>query len=372
MSKTAEKITREVIERAIAIQQIPSPTFGEGKRSIYLRDLFIQKKLSDVTIDDLGNVFARLEGSGNRPPAIFSAHLDTVFPATTDLSVRRTEGMIYGPGISDNALGLASLVGLVDLVSPLGKLPGDIWLVANVCEEGLGNLKGMEAVVARFGKEVSAYVVVEGTTLGKIYHRALGVERYLIQAQTTGGHSWANYGLRSAIHELANLVMQLTQLSLPDEPRTTLNVGTIQGGISVNSIASEAHLELDLRSESATALSDLVKRVKRLVKGANRGGDDFVRVRAEMIGKRPAGEIPQNHPLVCLAAQCLEKEGIVPIIGIGSTDANVPISRGLPAVCVGLTQGGGSHTPQEFMCTQPLVHGLQLLAGIAEGIFQEL
>lgn len=372
MSKSLVEITNEVIELAVNIQQIPSPTFAESRRAIFLRDCFVNKGLSDVTIDNSGNVYARMEGLGNSPPAVFSAHLDTVFPETTDLSVRRMGDVIYGPGISDNALGLAGLVSLVDLLRTVGKLPGDIWLIANVCEEGLGNLKGMEAVVKRFGKDVLAYVIVEGTTLEKIYHRALGVQRYRIQAQTAGGHSWANFGRPSAIHELAFLVTQITQLIGPSGPRTTLNVGTIQGGISVNTIAPEAHLELDLRSEDAETLADLVERIKSLVMNANRGGEDYVRVQAEKIGQRPAGEVPIDHPLVRLAMGCLEQQGITPVLGIGSTDANIPISMGLPAVCVGLTRGSGSHTTHEYMSIPPVVHGLQMLAALAIGIFKKL
>jgi acetylornithine deacetylase/succinyl-diaminopimelate desuccinylase-like protein len=291
---------------------------------------------------------------------------------TTDLRIKRTEEAIYGPGISDNALGLAGLIGLVELLRQKGNPPGDVWLVANVCEEGLGNLKGMDAVVRRFGKDVLAYVVVEGTTLGKIYHRALGVERFRIQVQTAGGHSWANYGRPSAIHELALLVTKIIRIKLPVNPRTTLNVGTIDGGFSVNSIAAEAHLELDLRSESAGILKELTERVNDLVNGANRSGDDYVIVKTEKIGQRPAGEISRDHGLVRITIQSLESQGITPVLGIGSTDANIPISMGLPAVCVGLTRGGDAHTTEEYMYLQPIRTGLSFLGGLAEGIFLHL
>jgi tripeptide aminopeptidase len=372
LSKTFHEITQEIIDLTIAIQQIPSPTFSEKQRGVYLRELFVQKGLADVEVDPIGNIYGCVKGKGNRPPAVFSAHLDTVFPETTDLSIRRTNDQVFGPGISDNALGLAGLVGLIELLQLKGKLEGDIWLVANVCEEGLGNLRGMEAVVNRFGSSVLAYVIVEGTTLGKIYHRALGVERYRIQTETAGGHSWSNFGRPSAIHELVFLSAKIARLKLPAKPRTTLNIGTIEGGFSVNTIAAEAHLELDLRSESAKNLSDLVERVISLVKGANRSGDDYVRIHAERIGLRPAGELSPDHPLVQLAIDCLEDQGITPALGIGSTDANVPISRGLPAICVGLTQGSGAHTLEEGLEIQPILNGLQLLGALAEGVFQRL
>jgi acetylornithine deacetylase/succinyl-diaminopimelate desuccinylase-like protein len=372
LSKTLVEITQETIDLAIAIQQIPSPTFSEKQRGCYLRELFVQKGLSAVEVDAIGNVYGCVKGKGSRPPAVFSAHLDTVFPETTNLSIRRTGDQVFGPGISDNALGLAGLIGLIELLQVKGNPEGDIWLVADVCEEGLGNLRGMEAVVNRFGDNVLAYIIVEGTTLGKIYHRALGVERYRIQAETAGGHSWSNFGRPSAIHELAFLAGKIARLKLPVKPRTTLNIGTIQGGFSVNTIAAEAHLELDLRSESAKALSELVGRVISLVKGANRSGDDFIRVQAERIGLRPAGELPSDHPLVNLAIKCLEEQGITAVLGIGSTDANIPLSRGLPAICVGLTQGSGAHTLEECMELQPILNGLQLLEALAEGVFLQL
>lgn len=372
MMKTLPEITAEVIDLAVRIQQIPAPTFSEYQRSQFIREQFLQRGLTDVTIDEIGDVFGRIKGTGSRPPIVFSAHLDTVFPAGVDLNVRRTSEMICGPGISDNSLGLAGLLGLIELLRPAGKLPGDVWLVANVCEEGLGNLKGMQEVVRRFGSGVLAYVVVEGTTLGNVYHRALGVQRFCIQAQTPGGHSWSSYGQPSAIHELAYLVTQLVQLPLPTEPRTTLNVGKFEGGTSVNTIAAEASLELDLRSESAKVLADLVERVLSLVRNANKEGDNFVRVWAEKIGERPAGEIPADHALIRLAAECLERQGITPNLGIGSTDANVPICQGLPAICIGLTTGSGPHTLKECMHIQPVIHGLQLLADLAEGVFQRL
>jgi tripeptide aminopeptidase len=365
-------IAQEMIRLAVSIQQIPAPTFFEGQRSAFIKELFAQRNLADVTVDEAGNVFARLPGLRKSPPAIFSAHLDTVFPADTDLGIRYDGDVIYGPGIGDNALGVAGLCGLVDALRESDQLAGDIWLAANVCEEGLGDLRGMKAVVERFGRDVLAYVVIEGSTLGKIYHRAVGVERYRIEVKTPGGHSWSSFGKPSAIHELARLVTQITQLDVPSQPRTTLNVGTFRGGMSINTIAPEAEIEVDLRSEDANALADLVERLKCLVREANQNGADFVSVHAEMIGQRPAGEIPPDHLLVQLASRCLETQGIVPNLGIGSTDANLPLSLGLPAVCVGLTRGSGSHTVNEMIQTKPAILGLKMLKALAEGIFQEL
>lgn len=366
-----ESIVKRVLETAITIQQIPAPTFAERRRSEYLLGCFTREGLFDVSQDGLGNVYGRLPGIGQARPVIVSAHMDTVFPPNIDLTVRRGIDTIHGPGIGDNSLGVAGLFGLKWALSR-GKieLPGDLWLVANVGEEGLGDLCGMKAVVERFGEQVSAYLILEGMSLGQVYNRGLGVKRYRISVHTTGGHSWIDYGKPSAIHELAELVVRIKSLPVAEQPRSTLNAGVIAGGTSVNTIAAEAHIELDLRSEDPLALQSLAAEVEALVQAANRGGEDPVGVRAEIIGQRPAGEIPANHPLVRLGLRCLEEQGIAPYLNIGSTDANIPLARGLPAICIGLTTGGGAHTTGEYIQVRPLAQGLAQLVEVARGAFR--
>jgi acetylornithine deacetylase/succinyl-diaminopimelate desuccinylase-like protein len=264
--------------------------------------------------------------------------------------------LVHGPGIGDNSLGVASLFGLLWSLRER-EIPerGDVWFVANVCEEGLGNLRGMKAVVDRFGSQVHAYLVLEGLALGHVYHRAVGVKRYRVTARTAGGHSWSDYGHPSAVHELAKLVVQLTSLSLPTYPRTTMNVGKISGGTSINVIASEASFDLDLRSEGQEALAELISAVERLIHHANRQG---VSVEAEVIGQRPAGEISASHPLVMLAKNCLREEGLDPGLISGSTDANMPLSKGYPAIVLGVTTGGSAHTVHEYINTTAVAQGL--------------
>jgi acetylornithine deacetylase/succinyl-diaminopimelate desuccinylase-like protein len=254
---------------------------------------------------------------------------------------------------------VASLFGLLWLLRERAiSLPGDLWLVANVCEEGLGDLRGMRAVVERFGADVRAYLVIEGLSLGYIQHRALGVQRYRISAKTTGGHSWSDYGRPSALHELSALVTQLTKMPLPNEPRTTMNVGRMGGGTSINAIAAGAWLELDLRSESPQVLTELAQAVEQLVEMVSR---PEVQYEAKVIGRRPAGELPASHPLIQLAENCLREQGVEPRLMIGSTDANIPLSLGLPAVVLGITNGAGAHTTGEFINTEPIGRGLQQL-----------
>lgn len=370
-----------IIDLAITIQQIPSPTYSEAERAAFIHGRFMEAGLRNVEIDEIGNVYGRLPGAGTAAPLVVSAHSDTVFPVFTDLKVSRDGDMIFGPGIGDNALGIASLFGLMwylrkrassqvpGIPQDCTYLPGDIWLVANVGEEGLGDLRGMQTVVDRFGDQPLAYLIIEGLALGQVYHRGLGVHRKRITARTSGGHSWVDFGSPSAIHELSGLITRLLALSLPDEPRTTLNVGVIQGGTSVNTIASEAHIELDLRSVSAQTLSDLIERVEDLVEASHRAEAQFSH---EIIGDRPIGEISSEHPLIRLVLRSLEALGVRGFLNIGSTDANIPLSRGFPAVCVGLTTGGGAHTVNEYINASALEQGMTQLIAVVEGVFREL
>jgi acetylornithine deacetylase/succinyl-diaminopimelate desuccinylase-like protein len=245
-----------IIELAIAIQQIPAPTFHEQQRAEFVRSRFMQEGLLDVEMDPVGNVYGRIPGTqAGSKPLVVSAHLDTVFPMSVELKCEREGERVFGPGIGDNSLSVAALVGLLwQLQEEKASLPGDVWLAANVGEEGLGDLKGMRAVVERFGGNALAYIVVEGMALGTVYNRGLGVRRYRVQVQTEGGHSWLDYGKPSAIHELTSVCTRLSALEMPRKPRTTFNIGVISGGSSVNTIAAEAMVELDLRSEKAETL----------------------------------------------------------------------------------------------------------------------
>jgi acetylornithine deacetylase/succinyl-diaminopimelate desuccinylase-like protein len=363
-------LSDRILNLAIQIQQIPSPTFYEKKRASFLKDLFEKENLSDVAVDAIGNVYGRLPGKGGERPLVVTAHSDTVFPIDTDLGINRDSDNIHGPGIGDNSLGVAGLFGLLWLLEERGTmLAGDIWLVANVCEEGLGDLKGIKAVVDRFGSKPLAYIVVEGMALGQVYHRGLGVQRYRISAKTEGGHSWVDYGAPSAIHDLAELVTKLTALEIPNTPRTSLNVGVISGGTSVNTIAAEASLELDLRSVDPESLTNLAEKVEKLVSNFNQPDIVF---QAEIIGQRPAGEISRVHPLVKLARKVLKDQGIKSKLNIGSTDANIPLSKGLPCVCIGLTKGNGAHTIKEYIHTPPLEKGMSQLVNLVIEAFEVL
>jgi len=350
-------LAQQLTDLAIEIQQISAPTFSEGQRGEFVRGRLEREALRDVSMDSLGNVYARLPGKQKKAkPLIVSAHLDTVFPASINLAYKKEGQKIIAPGIGDNSLGVAALFGVLwALRERKQELQHDVWLVANVGEEGLGDLRGMRGVVERFGADVVGYLVLEGLALGHVYHRAIGVRRYRIMAKTAGGHSWADYGQPSAVHELAALVTELAAIRLPRSPRTTMNVGTFGGGTGINVLAAEAKCELDLRSEDPAALSKLIHQVEETILRFSREG---VKISAEVIGQRPAGEISPQHPFVQTALQACQAQGIEALLVSGSTDANIPLSKNIPAVVMGITSGGGAHTVNEYIDVEPIEKGL--------------
>ena len=362
-----------LIDLCIAIQQIPAPTGAETERAACVEDRMKAIGLADVERDELGNVYGRVPGAQAQPALLVSAHTDTVFPPETDLRLRRlSNGMLCGPGIGDNSTGVAGLLTLAETLTQLAAPPVDIWLVANSMEEGIGDLRGMRRVVDRLATAaggrgaLGAVIVLEGMGLGRIVHQALGVRRYRTSATAPGGHSWGDFGAASAVHGLVSVAEEILKVQLPQTPRTSFNIGRIGGGTSVNTIAQEAWMELDLRSESPEMLLWLDGQVQRIVErhvAAHSARGDGLSLRYEQIGHRPAGALPFEHPLVQAACTILQEIGIKERSDarISSTDGNVPLSRDIPAVCVGLTDGGDVHRLSEWIDPLPLVKGMQQL-----------
>lgn len=325
-----------------------------------LLKLFQEAGVDQLDLSEIGNVYARIPGE-NKLPIIVSAHLDTVFPLDTDLTNEIKESRIYGPGIGDNAVALATLVELAHIL-PQRNLRRDVWLVGNVGEEGLGNLRGIQEVVDRFANEAAAYLVLEGMALGYIYHRGLPVRRFRVSASTTGGHAWVHNDRPSALHALILVATELLDLHLPSSPKTILNIGRMSGGRSINSIADRAQFEIELRSESEELLIDLAALVRERVESHSDGSK---RLDIESAGKRPAGFLPEEHPLVIAAIESLRMSGVRSYsLECGSTDANFPLSRGLPAICIGITTGGHAHSSQEFIEIEPIRNGIHALLNL--------
>jgi len=348
--------TSRLLDRCAAIQSIPSPTFAEGERAAVMAEYFRNAGLLEVGIDPVGNVYAR-RGSGPSP-VVLAAHLDTVFPAGTDLGLIRERDRWTGPGVGDNALGLAALAELADdLAQP--EPDRAVWLVCTVGEEGLGNLCGMARVVERFGAAPLAYIAVEGMSLGYIYTRAFPVHRYRIQVEAPGGHAWIHGGRPSAAHLLMRMGGRLLDLPLSARPKTILNIGKISGGTGVNAIARQAWMELEIRSEDGRRLTELSNRVQSVLHGP---WPEDVEVETELIGMRPSGAITDDHPLVQAACKVHHEVcGRPAQLTGGSTDASLPLSLGYPAICVGITTGGDAHTPKESIDLRPLASGYACL-----------
>jgi acetylornithine deacetylase/succinyl-diaminopimelate desuccinylase-like protein len=354
-----------LIQHTLAIQAVPAPTFQEHERAALMQRIAAAAHLKDVDVDRAGNVLGRVPGTGDASPVVVSAHLDSVFTREEVTPARRSGSQLVGPGVGDNAVALAALAELAEEL-PSHELPADVWLVANVCEEGLGNLLGMQHIVERFGDRVAGYVVLEGMALGHIYHRGLPIRRYRVEAFGEGGHSWIHAGRPSATHQLIDVGQAILNLAIPETPRSTLNIGRIVGGTSINSIAAAAAMEIDMRSEDPRILDRWIENVESIIKSRSTGNMRFT---MEAIGHRPGGGIPSAHPLVQAAAASYRSVfSAEPALECGSTDASLPLRVGLPAVCVGVTHGGEAHTSHEFIAIDPIPHGYEALLNLVLAI----
>ncbi len=362
-SLAGESLER-VVELAKKICLIPSPTGEEEGVGRFVADQFTERGLRPE-IDEVGNVIVRREGAGAAGTLMIAAHMDTVFPAGTPLHVARDGDKITGPGIGDNSLGVAALIALAELLDAAGiRTPGDLLLVADVGEEGLGNLRGMRAVVNRFEPELGAVIALEGHGLGRVLHQAVATRRIRITVTGPGGHGFSCFGRPSAVHAIAGIVHRIAGLDVPSEPRTTYNVGLIEGGLSVNSIAPSASASVDLRSTDPEALDALTGRVESIAHAAS---SDSLRVGIDNLGDRPGGLTPPDARIVRAATEAVESLGLEVTGDPGSTDANIPISRGIPAVCLGMTRCvTGAHRVDETIEIPPIVMGLRQLLEIVD------
>ncbi len=362
-----DKVLVDILASAVLIQQIPAPTFRELVRANHVLSCFGSCGLTDTGIDSLYNVYGRLPGKDPTAPALLiSAHTDTVFPEGTDLALRHENGSrIAGPGIGDNSLGVAALVATADIMRQFRIEPQrDIWFLANSREEGLGDLGGIRAFYDQFGSQLGLAIVVEGLSLGRIYHRGIAVRRLHVATYAEGGHSWQQFGRPSAIHHLLVLGARIVQIKPPEKPRTTYNIGIIEGGQSVNSLATHASFYMDLRSEDPETLNELENTVREII-ATQSDQAEGIRVTIDVVGDRPAGGIGIDHELVRATATALQAVEMECQYLSGSTDANLLLSKGLPAVTIGLTTGGNTHRLDEFINTEPLVKGMRQLILLA-------
>lgn len=371
----------------VEIAEIPAPPFGEERRGRWIADRFRSLGLTDVSTDEVGNVVARYPrvagaaaNSSGAPRAtsdearagrddigavLVAAHLDTVFPEGTDHRVRREGDRFIGPGITDNARGLAAMLALARVMVGAGvEVERPLAFVATVGEEGIGDLRGVKHLL-RDGspwRAASAFIALDGTGLGRIVHRGVGSTRFRVVVKGPGGHSWADWGTVNPVHVIGAAIASLAGLRSTQRPRTTLTVARVWGGTSINSIPTEAGFDVDLRGDGAAALAALERRAIACVENAldranaRRPGDTPpASIRFDTLGRRPTGATAATSPLVVAAENATRLVGAVPELVAASTDANVAMSLGIPAITLGAGgESGGTHTTSEWYAN---VHG---------------
>lgn len=364
--RAVEARAAELLAETIRVSEIPAPPFEEAERSAYIARRFQEIGLQEVTVDAIGNVTGRRPGPDGAPKIMVVSHMDTVFPAGTDVKVRIEGDTAHGPGIRDNSSAVASLINLVQVLDESGlSLPCDLVVAASVGEEGLGDLRGVRQLMETYKGKLDAVVAYDGEFGGVVYG-GVGSKRIKVTYRAPGGHSFGDFGKASAIHGLVAACTKFSQIQVPSEPKTTLNVGTIQGGTSVNAIAEEAVALIDMRSVGQDALEKLYNQAIAIFEQT--AAETGCTVQIDLVGNRPGGLIPKDHPLVRLAAGVIREMGEEPRLSISSTDSNIPLSQGVPSICIGAGRGGGVHTVREFLHIPSLVPGLQHLVRVLAGL----
>jgi acetylornithine deacetylase/succinyl-diaminopimelate desuccinylase-like protein len=338
------------------ITEIPAPPYKERARAEYYLKRFVELGFKDASIDAEGNVIGLRKGSGGGPKLVVSAHLDTVFPEGTDVTVKEKDGVILAPGIGDDSRGLAALLSLIQAMNANElKTVGDVLFVGTVGEEELGNLRGVKALV-RDHADIDGFISVDGLGITRIVNQATGSHRYEMIFRGPGGHSFQEFGLPSAIHAMGRAIAKISELRTPSEPKTTFTVGTVAGGTSVNAIAAEARMAVDMRSDSTEELLKLEARLLDLVKDAvteenARWKSDKIAVDIKLIGDRPAGIVALDSPIVEATQRAVAAVTRAPRVTFAgsSTDSNWAMSRGIPAVTIGGGgEGGNWHSRNEW------------------------
>jgi len=347
-------------EQQIRLTEIPAPTFQESARGEAIRKLFASARLRTRT-DSAGNVIGERPGVSRRDAILISAHLDTVFPQGTCTKVQRDGRRLTAPGISDNGTGLAALACLARALH-IAKLRTHLTLLfaANPCEEGEGNLRGMRKLTETFRGRLRAVIAVDGAATDHITTMALASRRVEIALCGSGGHSWADFGMPNPAHALARGITKFLSIRVPDSPRTTFNVGVIQAGTAVNTICGRAVAKVDMRSESAAELDRLEAALRKSIESgvgeemaaaaqAGHTTDPRIEIAYRTLGERPGGELPADAPLLEAIRQADRYLNNQSRLERSSTDANIPLSLGIPAIAVGGGgRSGGAHSPCEW------------------------
>jgi acetylornithine deacetylase/succinyl-diaminopimelate desuccinylase-like protein len=361
-------------DEQIRITEIPAPPFHEGARAAYMKKLLSAAGLR-VEIDGTGNVIGEYAGT-SQDIVMLAAHMDTVFPAGTNVSVKREGGRLLAPGISDNGTGLAALVVIARALREAKiKTNSTILFVADVGEEGEGNLRGMRALVDAYKKRLKYVIALDGSATEYVTTAALASRRVEISITGPGGHSWSDFGTPNPIHALGRGIGRFVAARVPESPRTSFNIGEIEGGTSVNSIPARAQMKVDLRSESDVELAKIESFLRDSVQSGideemaaardrgMAGGTTTLDLKISVLGVRPAGELPETSPLLAALLAADTRLGNRSRRERSSTDANIPLSVGIPAISIGAGgRSGGAHTTEEWFEPTGRELGLQRVA----------
>lgn len=353
-------------EEQIKLTSIPAPTFAEDERGRFYQQRLNELGIKEVKIDRVGNVFGIRPGSGNGPRLVVCAHLDTVFPAGTDTVAKRKEGKIYAPGISDDGRGLAVVLTLVRALNAANiETEGDLIIGATVGEEGLGDLRGVKALF-NDRDDIDGFISIEPGKPERTTYLGTGSKRYSITFKGPGGHSFGDFGIPSPIHALGRAIAKISEIVTAKEPKTTYNVGLISGGTSVNTISETANMFVDMRSTSQQELEALESKVLSILKEAaneenQRWDSEAITLDIKLVGDRPAGSQDAFATIVQTAMGATKALGFEPELGdASSTDSNVPIYLGIPAVTLGGGGDfGGAHTLNEYFDPTDAFYGAQ-------------
>ncbi|ANY83250.1 peptidase M20 (plasmid) [Microvirga ossetica] len=363
-----------VIAEGIKLTEIPAPPFKEEKRAAAYAQMFKDVGLTDVEIDPEGNVLGIRKGTaGDGKFVAITAHLDTVFPEGTDVTVKREGTKLYAPGIADDTLSLAINLGYIRALNAAKiQTKEDILFVGTVGEEGLGDLRGVRYLFTKgkYKDKIKTFFTVEGGGITSVTNGGIGSKRYRVTYKGPGGHSYSAFGLVNPAFALGEAVSLFSRSFVPAKPKTTFNVGVITGGTSVNSIPFEVSMEVDMRSESDAELKRIEERLLTIVQQAA-DTENFARstkegkitVKAELIGDRPSGSTAETQPIFQFTKAALEANGYKPNYSWGSTDANMPMSLGIPALSIGAKgpdKNGRSHSLDEWADVEkdPFVKGM--------------
>lgn len=377
--EAAEKLKPRTREDHIALTEIPAPPFKEAKRAQQYFEMLQAAGSVEVEIDEVGNVIARRRGTKGSRVVALAAHLDTVFPEGTDVTVRIEGNKFMAPGIGDDTRGLIVVLTVLRAMNQASiETKADLLFIGTVGEEGLGDLRGVKHLFRENGLDIASWIAVDGGGLDRIVHQGIGSIRYRVTFKGPGGHSWGAFGLGNPAHALARAIHYFDEEAsrfVAKAPRTSYNVGRIGGGTSVNSIPFESWLEVDMRSVRPEQLAGIDALFKKAVtqavdeQNAIRRSGDPLTVDLKMVGNRPSGAVDPSTPIIQRAIAATRLFGTEPRLGTGSTDSNVPIARGIPSVTVGRGgDGGGAHSLNEWWADVDGHHAIQrtLLLAVAE------